>query len=99
MKFASKKRSLQGTSLNNKNLFVVLDNEVIADLAGCMGINVGKGNFETFDLMKDIELARHTLNDVKKNRIPDPNEGSKEPNMIGEEIPLLQWLDDDSEAE
>jgi hypothetical protein len=54
------------TSLNNQNSFVVLDNDVIADLAGCMGISVSKENFETFDLMKDIELARHTLENVKK---------------------------------
>jgi hypothetical protein len=27
---------------------------------------VSKENFETFDLMKDIELARHTLENVKK---------------------------------
>jgi hypothetical protein len=99
MKSSTKKRSLQGTSLNNQNSFAALDNEVIADIAGCMGINVAKENFETFDLMKDIELDRHTLNNVKKDKIPDPNEGSKELNMIDEEIPLLQWLDNDSEVE
>jgi hypothetical protein len=61
-------KSPRGTSLNNKNSFAVLDNDVIADLARAMGICVSEENFETFDLMKDIEMARHTLDKVKRSK-------------------------------
>jgi hypothetical protein len=51
---------------NNFNSFVVLDNSDISDLAGGMGINVSEYQFEIFDLMKDIEVARYALDNVKK---------------------------------
>jgi hypothetical protein len=64
-----------------------------------MWISVSEENFETFDLMKDIELARLTLENVKKDKTLDPNVVIEEPTMINDEIPLLQWLDDDLESE
>jgi hypothetical protein len=60
----SKKRSLQGTSLTSKNSLAALDNEVIAELANSMGVNVSSVQFDTFDLMKDIEVARHAIDKV-----------------------------------
>jgi hypothetical protein len=95
----SKKRSLQGTSLTSKNSFAVLDNEVIAELANSMGVKASSFQFETFDLMKDIEVARHAINKVKKIPMPDPIEFVNESETIANKIPLLQWLDDDSESE
>jgi hypothetical protein len=62
----SKKRSLQGTSLNSQNFFAILDNLDISDIAAGMGINASKEHFETFDLMKDIEIARHALDNVRQ---------------------------------
>jgi hypothetical protein len=97
--FIYKKKSIHGTSLTKFNSFAVLDNSDISDLVGGLGINVSEYQFEIFDLMKDIEVARHALDNVKKIRNPDPNELLEEPNMISDEIHLLQWLDDDSEVE
>jgi hypothetical protein len=87
----SKKRSLQGTSLNSQNSFAVLDNLDISDIAAGMGIIASKEHFETLDLMKDIEIARHALDNVKKINLcdPNPNESNVEPNLMEGEIPLL----------
>jgi hypothetical protein len=49
--------------------------------------------------MKDIEVARHAIDKVKEILVPDSNEVVAEPVAILDEIPLLQWLDDDSESE
>jgi hypothetical protein len=99
MRSPLKKRSIQGISLTNQNFFAILDNMDISDLTVGMGINVSEDHFETFDLMKDIEIARHALDNVKKSKISNPNEIIEESNLNEGEIPLLQWLDDDYEAE
>jgi hypothetical protein len=85
--------------LNTQNSFDVLDNEVIVELAYSMGVHVSNLHFETFDLMKDIELARHAIDKVQKIPAPDPNGLIERPELINNEISLLQWLEEDSESE
>jgi hypothetical protein len=43
------------------NSFFVLNNDVLADLARDMGVNIPEGNFYVIDMMKDLECARHAL--------------------------------------
>jgi hypothetical protein len=97
---STKKRSLEGTSLSDQNSFAVLNNDVIADIAGDMGIIIQTSDFDKVELVKDLEIARHAI----RNPIvlPDANmdDSSKlDGTYVQDEIPLLDWLDDDSEAE
>jgi hypothetical protein len=57
--------------------------------------------FDSIDILKDIEVARHALEKKKKIDVPIQeieNEIPTEDNNISD-IPLLEWLDDDSEDE
>jgi hypothetical protein len=61
-----------------------------------MGVKIATENFDSIDIMKDLELARQALN--KNIQIPC-NEISEEVTPEEEvpyfEIPLLEWLDND----
>jgi hypothetical protein len=61
----SKKRSLAGTNLSSCNSFAVLDDNCIAGIAKGMGVLIPTDTFDTIDILKDIEIARHTVD--KKN--------------------------------
>jgi hypothetical protein len=63
----AKKRGLKGTSLSDQNSFALLDNEVIVSMACEMGVEISNSHFDTVEIMKDLELARHALNKVKKS--------------------------------
>jgi hypothetical protein len=94
-----KKGALEGMSSLTNNSFSALDNEVIADLARDMGVNILEENFDVIDMMKDLECARHAMEKVKNKKIPIsseeiPPENEKEVS----EIPLLEWLEADSES-
>jgi hypothetical protein len=88
-----KKRSLECTSLSDQNSFVVLGNEVIAWLVHDMGVDVSDIHFDTIDLMKDFEIARHALEKNKNIPHPDPNEQC-ESDKVGEGVfPCLNgWI-------
>ncbi|TVU50360.1 hypothetical protein EJB05_01730, partial [Eragrostis curvula] len=62
MRSSTKKRNLEGTNLNSSNSFAVLDNSTIAELALNLGVCINN-NFETVNIMKDLEVARHFLKD------------------------------------
>jgi hypothetical protein len=94
----SQKRSLEGTSLSDQNSFVVLGNDVIAGLAHDMGVDVSDMHFDTIDLMKDLEIARHALDKIKNIPQPDPNEQCGDDVGVEGGVPLLEWLDNDSES-
>jgi hypothetical protein len=94
-----KKRSLSGTNLNSYNSFAALDNEKIAEIACDMGVDISFANFDSIDIMKDLEAARHSLKNVEISKL-DPNESNVQ--VLGEngdELPLLEWIDEDSEEE
>jgi hypothetical protein len=55
------KLSLEGTYLNSQNSFAMLDNEVIVDMASIMGVEIPELLFDSIDIMKDLEIARHVL--------------------------------------
>jgi hypothetical protein len=65
-----------------------------------MGVVVQKENFDTIDIMKDLEIARVTLNKNKIVPCPDNCEEVKPVDEIQqEEVPLLEWIKNGSEAE
>ncbi|TVU24463.1 hypothetical protein EJB05_26904, partial [Eragrostis curvula] len=59
----SKKRTLEGTNLNDHNSFAILNNTEISMIAADMGIVVPESKFDHVELMKDLEVARHSLKD------------------------------------
>jgi hypothetical protein len=84
----------------SQNFFSVLDNDEIVCLAVGMGVVVQKENFDTIDIMKDLEIARVTLNKNKIVPCPDNCEEVKPVDEIQqEEVPLLEWIKNGSEAE
>jgi hypothetical protein len=64
------------------------------------GVLIPPKNFDKADFLKDLEVARHTLQVKQKLPIPNVdevdiiNKDSNEGN-----VPLLEWLDDDSKNE
>jgi hypothetical protein len=64
----SKKRSLADTNLSSCNSFAVLDDNCIAGIVEGMGVLIPTDKFDTIDILKDIEIARHALD--KKMIVP-----------------------------
>jgi hypothetical protein len=56
-----------------------------------MRVKIATENFDSTDIMKDLELARQALN---KNRQIPCNETPEE-EVPYFEIPLLEWVDND----
>lgn len=54
----SKKRNLEGT-YTTQNMFYVLPVDDIAELSINMGVDIDTNDFGTFDILKDLECARH----------------------------------------
>lgn len=67
MQASSRKRNLEGTNLSNTNSFVVLENHEIANLANNMGVVINENEFDKIDFMKDLEIAKHNLDNKIKN--------------------------------
>lgn len=61
----SKKRNLEGTNLNSENSFSILNNVDIMQLSVNMGVNINDNDFAAIDLIKDLEMARHSLANKK----------------------------------
>ena len=60
------KRNLEGTNLNSENSFSALDNEEIISKSDLMGVHISDVNYSDIDLIKDLEVARHSLEEKKK---------------------------------
>jgi hypothetical protein len=65
-----------------------------------MGVVISDNDFDIVDLMKDLELDRHALEKRKWVKIKNLDECVETPeNNDQMEIPLLEWVDEDFEAE
>jgi hypothetical protein len=95
----ARKRALEGI-LPNRNSFSILSNEAIAQLAANMGASMSEVNFDSIDIMKDLECAKQALDKTRIKRCPEPCEESilSDGDMVNE-VPLLEWVDNDYEAE
>jgi hypothetical protein len=64
-----------------------------------MGVEISIDNFDTIDIMKDLEMARLALDKAKCVKLPNQvTEESPMNEMEVNDVPLLEWLDDDSDA-
>jgi hypothetical protein len=68
----AQKRTIEGTNLSAHNSFAILDDSDIMNLAADMGIIIDSGQFEMVNIMKDLEIARHSLDKVKLHEIKNP---------------------------
>lgn len=96
---ASKKRYLEGTNLSFENFFALLDNSDIALIASNMGIIIPDCDFDKVEIMKDLEVARHNFEDKQNNVKNDKEEGQPVIGSDADQIPVLDWINEDSEEE
>jgi hypothetical protein len=95
-----RKRSFSGTNLIEHSSFTILDNDNISKLASDMGVEINDMHFDSVNVMRVLEVARYALDKMKERVHPELNmELQEEDSKIVDDIPLLEWLDDDSEAE
>jgi 3-polyprenyl-4-hydroxybenzoate decarboxylase len=94
------KKTMQEGNTSFHNSFSVLDNVKIISLATLMGVLIPSNNFDIIDIMKDLENARHALNKIKNVPCVEENDDVGHMDEVQmSEIPLLDWYQNDSEAE
>lgn len=57
----TRKRNLEGTNLSSKNSFAVLSDKDIIDKSVNMGVKTDINMMQTVNVIRDLEIARHTL--------------------------------------
>jgi hypothetical protein len=57
----NKKRNLECTNLNKSNAFSILNNTDVVSLAVGMGVDMGNTDFQVFNVISCLEIARHSL--------------------------------------
>jgi hypothetical protein len=90
--------SLEGIYSNHNSFSILLDDD-ISHITSCMGIVVEENNFDTYNLIRDLEKARDDLyqKQIVKNQKPqtDSIEGGLE-----EDAQLaIEWINESSESE
>jgi hypothetical protein len=62
---AAEKKNLSGTTLNSSNSFAALDDDDIIARALEMGISQDSFPSEKVNYLKDLEIARHSINEMQ----------------------------------
>lgn len=89
------KRNLEGNS-KNCNSFASLTVDEIAHLSSDMGIAMNNNNFETFDLIKELEKARNDLHNKKVDQLCTSQTESIGNGQDENTILELEWIQDES---
>lgn len=63
----TRKINLEGTNLSSKNIFSALSDNDIIDKSLNMDVKPNINNLKYVNVVKDLEIARHTL-DMKRNQ-------------------------------
>lgn len=86
----ARKRNLEGTS-SSFNTFSKLNIETVKSLSSNMGIAADNINFDTFDMLKDLENARNKLHNKKHDiEVIEINDDGKDEDDIN--VRLIEWL-------
>ena len=93
-----RKRNLEGTNMpNSKNQLTALSDAAIIFRASLMGVQIPDDDFDTVDILRELELSRNMLQEKNLNSNPQNitiNYG------FGNDVPLsLNWDDDNGEVE
>jgi hypothetical protein len=94
---AIKKKNLEGNKINHKNSFAVLDSLVLSSKFSMMGGSTITSNLDNFDLLKELEIARHNMNERAQNLDGSPDKVSVE-NLPLEEMKYIEWKSDTSDS-
>ena len=86
------KMTLEGTNLNFKNSFSVLSNEEIISISDMMGVHINDCDFSAINLIKDLEVARHSLEEKNKINMPTSVEVEIEIEEIDDELSDLEKI-------
>jgi hypothetical protein len=93
-KVAAEKKNLSGTTLNSSNSFAALDDDDIIARALEMGISHDSFPTEKVNYLKDLEIARHSINEMQeKNESPTVSNEHTQILLLG----LSENTDDDME--
>jgi hypothetical protein len=77
-------RNLSGTNLNSKNSFVVLDNDYIYSKVLEMGVDPSTFHLDNIDCLKDLEIARHSINKkIAEKDITPMEKNPQSPLLLG----------------
>jgi hypothetical protein len=102
----SRKRKLEGTSLSDQNSFAALNNLEIVEMVSGMGINIAFEQFDSLELMKDLEVARHAIKVTKIHELPiemkNPDGEVSMEDLVDEARGYglaLEWHEDGSESD
>ncbi|TVU24383.1 hypothetical protein EJB05_26816, partial [Eragrostis curvula] len=92
----TKKKNLEGTNLNSSNSFAVLSNTELLNKSACMGIKINVNDMEKIDIIKDMEIARHALENKKDQPevVPVEETESAAPSVDQQ---LFEWYSENSE--
>lgn len=89
----AKKRNLEGNT-NTTSMFSELHDDTLKQLSSDMGILVDKVNFATFDMLKELEIARNNLHSKHQEAIAhDTVEEVVQEDDVN--LRLIEWLQDD----
>uniref|UniRef100_A0A8I6YFG4 Uncharacterized protein n=1 Tax=Hordeum vulgare subsp. vulgare TaxID=112509 RepID=A0A8I6YFG4_HORVV len=92
----AQKRDLQGNNISPGNSFEVLSNLEIVSAAAKMGVNIPDDNFETIDIIRELEISKANI--AKKIDKNDNQQGKFLfiTNAAGEASPLdTEWVGDE----
>jgi hypothetical protein len=102
----SRKRKLEGTSLSDQNSFAALNNLEIVEMVSGMGINIAFEQFDSLELMKDLEVARNAIKVTKIHELPiemkNPDGEVSMEDLVDEARGYglaLEWHEDGSESD
>jgi hypothetical protein len=75
--------NIPGTNLNTFNSFALLDDESIMSRALEMGVDPASFSLEKVSYLKDLEIARHNINDMQKSSVHTNPEISDQVLLLG----------------
>jgi len=100
---SNKKRTSEGTTSIYSNFFSALDNDSIVKKGNLMGVNLGVKDFDSIDMLKDLENARFSLQEKLKsstlsetNNVQDLN--PSQTNQLNDQT-LLDWVEEENSEE
>ena len=99
----NKKRTNEGITINSSNSFSILGHDDIIDKGIHMGVNLGSCDYESIDMLKDLENARLALHEKMKATVTSDSNTDKGMNLSQNEheddINLLDWMEEGKSEE
>ena len=95
-KMVTQKRNLEGNPKTNYNSFSVLPIEELVHVTADMGVALDENDFDTFNLLKDLEKARSDLYQKQSEKLSESQTESIEIMQADKNTLALEWMQDES---